>query len=102
MVSRRTFATIKDRLIEMGLIDAHSHLWNEKTHLWIKPTEQLSRIVFEPGYWETVRDLYAFVPVKKKPRGIHVKKAVEPVPGPTNISHDSPKNCTSLPPIGKP
>jgi hypothetical protein len=70
MVSRANFFRIKDRLIAMGLIEAHSHLWNDKTHLWIKPTEELCRIVFEPSCWEKVRGKYAYVPTKKKPRGL--------------------------------
>lgn len=77
MLSRATFFRIKDRLLDMGLIEAHSHLWNGKTHLWIKPTEELSRIVYEPGYWEKVRAKYAYVPSKKKPRGVHAKAKIE-------------------------
>jgi hypothetical protein len=46
-VGKRTFHRIKDRLIDMGLIDASSHLWQGKTCLWIRPTEALSRSLFE-------------------------------------------------------
>lgn len=91
-VSRRDFFRVKDRLIEMGLIEAHSHYQYMKyvlagplpddahdvgfyTALWIKPTEELSRIVFEPGYWETVKAKYAYVKVKGKPRGVHAAKS---------------------------
>jgi hypothetical protein len=73
MLSRATFFRVKDPLLEMGLIEAESHLWNDRTYLWIKPTEELSRIVFEPGYWQKVRDKYAYTPTKKKPRGVHAK-----------------------------
>jgi hypothetical protein len=89
MLSRRNFFRIKDRLLDMGLIEAESHLRRdpdyplkvkfkadqseEVTALWIKPTEELSRIVFEPGYWEKVRGKYAYVKTKKKPRGVHAK-----------------------------
>ncbi len=83
-VSVRTFHRIKDRLIELGLIVAESHLWNGKTYLWIKPTDELSRIVFEPGYWSTVRAKFEHVPTKKKPRGVHVAKAKLAAPIPKN------------------
>ena len=68
MLSRSSFFRIKDRLLDMGLIAAESHLRRdpdyplkakfnadqseEVTALWIKPTDELSRIVFEPGYWK--------------------------------------------------
>jgi hypothetical protein len=89
MLSRTCFFLIKDRLLDMGLIEAESHLRRdpdypfkvkfkadqpeEVTALWIKPTEELSRIIFEPGYWEKVRVKYAYVKTKKKPRGVHAK-----------------------------
>ena len=92
----RQFHVHKDRLIDMGLIEAESHLSQDMeqsykamlaaqglvkatsaplitTALWIKPTEELSRIVFEPGYWQTVRTKHAYVRPKRKPRGVHVK-----------------------------
>jgi hypothetical protein len=78
--SRASFCRHKDRLVKMGLIEAQSHLWSPttslwkgKTYLWIKPTKELCRIVFEPGYWQTVRAKYAYVPTKKKPRGLSAK-----------------------------
>ena len=95
--SRATFFRIKERLIAMGLIEAQSHfainvnaeikakmIASGKmkgkpvppqmiTSLWIKPTDELSRIIFEPGYWETVSGKYAYVKTKKKPRGVHVQ-----------------------------
>lgn len=46
-VGKRTFHRIKDRLTDMGLIDASSHLWNGRTYLWIRPTEDLSRRIFD-------------------------------------------------------
>lgn len=49
VVPKRTFHRIKDRLIEMGLIDARSHLWQGRTCLWIRPTDALSRALFEGG-----------------------------------------------------
>ena len=97
MVSRASFFREKDRLIAMGLIEAESHLRRDPDHksmvkwkaegklkgvavppmgvtaLWVKPTEELSRIVFEPGYWEKVRGKYAYVGTKKKPRGLSAK-----------------------------
>jgi hypothetical protein len=94
--SDRHFVRHKDRLIALGLIQAESHFRVDPSHnikvglkaeghwkgpigapvitaLWVKPTEELSRIIFEPGYWEKVRAKYAIVPTKKKPRGMHVK-----------------------------
>jgi hypothetical protein len=94
--SDRHFLRHKDRLAAMGLIEAESHFRVDPSHnikvelkaegklkgpigtpvitaLWVKPTEELSRIIFEPGYWEKVRAKYAFVPTKKKPRGMHAK-----------------------------
>ena len=95
--ARTDFFRIKASLVEKGLIASDQHLrvdpdawqkaivkkagkwdgeirWLEKA-IWVKPTEELSRIVFEPGYWATVREKYAHIPTKKKPRGIHVAKA---------------------------
>jgi hypothetical protein len=79
-VPRRTFFRIKDRLIAMGLIEAGSHLWRGRTYLWMKPTDELSRILFEPEYWEEVRAKYIPAkPVKtkptstRKPRGISAR-----------------------------
>lgn len=80
--TERTFHRYKTRLIEQGLIVARSHLWQRRTHLWVKPTDELSRILFEPGYWEQVREQY--VPAKnknkppkakpdRKPRGISAR-----------------------------
>ena len=118
-VSRATFFRIKNRLIGMGLIEAHSHLRTDPNHkikaihdagqkakgkpakyanspkgitaLWIKPTDALSRIMFEPGYWETVRETYAYAPAKMKPRGLSAKGKIQPPPS---------KNETSLSPTG--
>lgn len=79
-VPRRTFFRIKDRLVDAGLIEAHSHLWRARTYLWMKPTDELSRVLFEPGYWEEVRAKYIPAkPVKtkptstRKPRGISAR-----------------------------
>jgi hypothetical protein len=87
MLKRRTFFEIRDRLVAMGLIESHAHMrLDPQSHhanadgafltkaLWIKPTDELSRILFEPGYWETVKAKYAFVTVKGKPRGMHAPK----------------------------
>ncbi len=87
MVSRATFFRTKNLLIDKGLIEPdkrlrrdHDYILKAKngkgvplyvTALWIKPTEELCRIVFEPGYWDQVRDKYAYVKTKKKPRGVH-------------------------------
>lgn len=77
MVSERTFDRVKKRLAALGLIVAESHLCRDPgtgqfvTALWIKPTDELCRIVSEPGYWETVRSKYAYTRMKGKPRGVH-------------------------------
>lgn len=83
VLSRRAFFRERDRLVSMGLIAVEMHKALDHTlvkprfvnKLWIRPTAELSRIVFEPGYWETVREKYEYQPVKKKPRGVHVAKA---------------------------
>lgn len=108
--ARTDFFRIKKRLMELGLIECEQHIradpnawqkvnlkkagkwdggagWLQKA-IWIKPTEELSRIVFEPGYWETVRAKYAYVKVKGKPRGVHAPKA--------KSGHALPKNGTIL------
>lgn len=72
-VGRATFHRIKDDLKDLGLIEAKSCLWQGKTRLWIKPTDELSRILFEPGYWEQVKDKYVLAPQPKKPRGISAR-----------------------------
>lgn len=79
---KTTFHRIKNRLIELGLIDARSYLWHGRTHLWIRPTDELSRILFEPGYWDQVQTKYASAKPKKtqspsthKPRGISARHA---------------------------
>ena len=93
MLSERTFFRVKKKLLDMGLIEAKSHLGRDPVHereataVWIKPTQELCRIVFEPGYWEKVRGKYAYVKTKKKPRGVHVKCQIIP------------KNGTSLTPM---
>ncbi|WP_024587638.1 hypothetical protein [Aliihoeflea sp. 2WW] len=66
-IPERTFHRLKDRLIADGLIEAHSHLWRGRTHLWVKPTDQLSRILFEDGRWDAVRETYAPKVQKPKP-----------------------------------
>lgn len=82
-VPERTFHRLKDRLIEGGLIEAQSYLWRGRTHLWIRPTNELSRLLFEPGCWEEVRETYTPTikktkPVKstKKPRGLSARHAL--------------------------
>lgn len=81
--SKRHFHRIKDELIERGIIVAESHQWNGKNMLWIKPTEHLSRMVFEPGYWDTCKQSFKICPIpvsapekKKAPRGLSAKHAV--------------------------
>ena len=81
-MSKRTFIRCKDRLVLLGLIEAQAHLWQGKTKLWIKPTEQLLRIVFEPGFWETVASSFGPVKTKQtpktskaKPRGLSARHA---------------------------
>ena len=76
-MSPRTFVRCKDKLIELGLIDASSHLAGGRTRLWVKPTERLQRIIFEAGFWETVKADFKPPPkstnklkAKLKPRGL--------------------------------
>ena len=106
--SNRHFVRHKDDLVDMGLIEAKSHFRVDPSHkfkvelkaegklkgsigtplitaLWVKPTEELCRIIFEPGYWETVRAKYAYVPTKKKPRGMHAKGILVEVSKPTRL-----------------
>jgi hypothetical protein len=90
VICDKSFARIKDRLVAMGLIVAESHLWNGHTRLWIKPTEELLRIMFEEGYWSTVRAKYAYVPVKRKPRGVHAAKAKSALPSCKNVLSEKP------------
>jgi hypothetical protein len=80
--AERTFHRYKAYLVERGLIVASSHLWRGRTYLWVKPTDELSRILFEPGHWEQVREQYLPPQNKKKnpkpksdrkPRGISAR-----------------------------
>lgn len=73
-IHERTFRRIKADLIVLGLIEQKRKLFPPGRTIWLKPSPELSRILFEPGYWEHVREKY--VPVKanvqkttKKPRG---------------------------------
>ena len=74
LFSLRTFPRAKAELVELGLIQAEVHIWfpgkgeRPVRALWLRPTEKLFRILFEPGYWETVEGEYARAP--KKPRGL--------------------------------
>lgn len=72
--SRRTFIRAKDELVQAGLIEAEGHHWQGKRCLWIKPTEELSRILFEPGRWEAVRGSYV-TSKPKRPRGNSATRA---------------------------
>jgi hypothetical protein len=40
MMSTSTFVRFKNRLVEIGLIEAEAHLAGGKTRLWVKPTEK--------------------------------------------------------------
>lgn len=76
-VSPRTFRNIKDKLVEAGLIVAEVHLWQGDNHLWIKPSEELSRMLFEPGYWQAEKAAPG-QPAKAgklKPRGLSAMRA---------------------------
>lgn len=64
-VNERTFRRIKKNLIAQGLIQEVRKDFPRGRRIWLKPTPELSRILFEPGYWETVRSKY--VPPKKQP-----------------------------------
>jgi hypothetical protein len=73
-IHERTFRRIKEDLIALGLIEQKRKLFPPGRTIWLKPTPELSRILFEPGYWEQVRDKYAPAKAKekkttKKPRG---------------------------------
>lgn len=74
--AERTFYRYKTELVERGLIVAGSHLWRGRTHLWVKPTDELSRILFEPGYWGQVREQY--VPAKNKKKQSTAKSHRKP------------------------
>lgn len=73
-VHERTFRRIKEDLIALGLIEQKRKLFPPGRSIWLKPTPELSRILFEPGYWKQVREKYAPAKVKvmkptKRPRG---------------------------------
>lgn len=73
-IHERMFRRIKEDLIALGLIEQKRKLFPPGRSIWLKPTPELSRILFEPGYWEQVRDKYAPAKAKekkttKKPRG---------------------------------
>jgi hypothetical protein len=65
----------------MGLIEERRKDYPRGRLIWLKPTSELSRILFEPDYWEQVREKY--VPTKqekptpkvgkKKPRGLSAR-----------------------------
>lgn len=73
-VSPRTFQRIKKQLIEMGLIEQKRKVFPRERPIWLKPTTELSRILFEPGYWEQVREKYAPAKTKEKPAPETVRK----------------------------
>lgn len=79
-VSERTFHAVKDWAVKAELIEAKSAKHMGKTKLWIKPTEKLSRMIFEAGFWEIARHEFApqteASPAKEKkaaPRGLSAK-----------------------------
>ncbi|WP_112310187.1 hypothetical protein [Pseudogemmobacter bohemicus] len=66
--AERSFHRAKDYLVSAGLIIAEAHFWEGKRCLWMKPSPETTRIMFEPGYWEGVADTWQAVG-KRKPRG---------------------------------
>lgn len=81
-IHERMFRRIKEDLIKLGLIEQRRKLFPPGRSIWLKPTPELSRILFEPGYWEQVRDKYAPAKSKekeppkigtKKPRGLSAR-----------------------------
>lgn len=86
LMAMSTFVRFKNHLVEIGLIVAEAHLAGGKTRLWVKPTDKLQRIVFEPEFWASVKaDFKApIAPAKpkskNKPRGLsalHAKISTE-------------------------
>lgn len=77
-INERTFQRIKLHLIEAGVIEETNKKYPPGRPIWLKPTPELSRILFEPGYWDQVRDKYV-LPKKqppksgKKPRGLSAR-----------------------------
>ncbi|MFE3837554.1 hypothetical protein [Pseudogemmobacter sonorensis] len=67
--SESTFRRAIAELAGAGLIVSETHFWQGKRSLWIKPSPDLTRILFEPGRWEAVRDSYTTQPKPKAPRG---------------------------------
>ncbi|KQS64527.1 hypothetical protein ASG39_11270 [Rhizobium sp. Leaf371] len=76
-VSERTLRNIKTKLEAAGLIDARTHLWNGDNHLWIKPSDKLSRMLFEEGHSQSTQQSPEPAPKVKKlrPRGMSAKHA---------------------------
>ncbi|MGF7007188.1 hypothetical protein [Aminobacter sp. BE322] len=77
-VNERTFRRIKEDLIALGLIEQTRKDFPRGRRIWLKPTTEFSRILFEPGYWDQVRDKYAPAKVTKpksgkKPRGLSAR-----------------------------
>lgn len=81
-IHERMFRRIKEDLIALGLIEQQRKQFPPGRSIWLKPTPELSRILFEPGYWEQVRDKYAPAKAsqkvtpktgKKKPRGLSAR-----------------------------
>ena len=77
-VNERTFRRIKEDLIALGLIEQTRKDFPRGRRIWLKPSTEFSRILFEPGYWDQVRDKYAPAKVAKpksgkKPRGLSAR-----------------------------
>jgi hypothetical protein len=64
-VSERSFRSIKNKLVQAGLIEASTHLWKGRTCLWIRPADRLSRMLFEDGFYAS---LLPAPEAKEKPR----------------------------------
>lgn len=73
-ISEAHFRRVKADLRKRGLIQDDVHLWDGQTHVWIKPTPLLSRILFEPDFWTTVQAQFT-TPKKRKPRGLSARHA---------------------------
>lgn len=74
-ISESTFRRMVRALQQRGLIVSEVHLRFNTTCVWIKPSDTLSRILFDPSHWETVKDAYA---IPKKPRPEKPKSARKP------------------------
>lgn len=76
-VSERTFRTIKNSLVDQGLIVSEVHLWQGHNCLWIRPTDALSDLVFgvEQDFVKAKAEHKLKAPLKAKPRGLSARYA---------------------------